>query len=88
MNTDLDKRITAIETRNKRVQQDKAWETSRTRKLSIMALTYLVVVSYLHFVVKISPWINGLVPVIGFALSTMTLTYLKKIWISRNKKRP
>lgn len=86
MNKDLNKRITAIENRNKRVQQDKAWETSWTRKLSIMTLTYLVVVSYLHFVVKISPWVNGLVPVIGFALSTLTLTYLKRFWISRNGK--
>ena len=67
---ELLERIENLEARNKRVEGDKAWETSWTRRLSIMLLTYLVVVFYLHFVVHISPLINALVPVIGFFLST------------------
>ena len=79
----LERRISTLEARNKRVESDKGWETSWTRKLSIMALTYLVVVSYLKFVVHIDPWINAVVPVIGFFLSTLTISIIKKYWISR-----
>jgi hypothetical protein len=81
-NEDLVKRIEKLESRNQRVEADKAWETSWTRRIAIMALTYLVVVSYLHFVVKIDPWINAVVPVVGFFLSTLTIRLLKKLWIS------
>ena len=83
MGKDLEKRLAAIEARNERVELDKAWETSWSRRISIMLLTYLVVVAYLHFVVRIDPWINALVPVLGFLLSTLTLSALKDYWISK-----
>lgn len=81
---DLQKRIEALEARNQRVENDKAWETSWARRLSIMALTYLVVVAYLAFVVRIEPWVNGLVPVIGFFLSTLTLSLVKTLWLKNH----
>lgn len=81
--TDLVERIEKLEARNKRVEADKAWEVSWTRRAAIMVLTYLVVASYLHFVVHISPWINAVVPVVGFFLSTLTISLLKKYWISK-----
>lgn len=76
-------RIEQLEARNTRVEADKAWETSWTRKLSIMVLTYIVVVCYLHFVVHINPWINAFVPVIGYFLSTITISALKRYWVSQ-----
>lgn len=82
----LEKRLEQIEQRNKRVESDKAWETSWTRKIAIAALTYLVVVAYLHFVIKINPWLNALVPVAGFLLSTLTISYLKKLWIENRER--
>jgi uncharacterized membrane-anchored protein len=81
----LVKRIELLEARNKRVDADKAWETSWIRKILIMVLTYLVVISYLHFVVHINPWINGFVPVIGYFLSTQTISIVKKRWIQKRK---
>lgn len=78
------KRLDKLEARNKRVEADKAWETSWVRKLVIMALTYLVVVAYLQFVVHIDPWINAFVPVIGFFLSTLTVSLIKSWWVGRN----
>ena len=36
---DLEKRIIEIEKRNKRVELDKSWETSLTRRLCIIVLT-------------------------------------------------
>lgn len=43
---DLEKEINEIKARNKRVELDKAWETSFTRKICICVLTYVVVVLY------------------------------------------
>jgi hypothetical protein len=83
---DLVNRIEKLEARNKKVEADKAWETSWIRRLLIMVLTYLVVISYLHFVVHINPWINGFVPVIGYFLSTLTVSAAKKQWIKKKKK--
>lgn len=83
MEQELIERIQQLEARNHRVQGDKAWETSWTRRISIMLLTYVVVSFYLHFVVHIDPWINALVPVIGFLLSTITVSYLKQRWLAR-----
>jgi hypothetical protein len=81
----LTSRIEALEARNRKVEADKAWETSWTRRLLIMLLTYLVVISYLHFVVHINPWINGFVPVIGFFLSTFTVSAAKKYWLDKRQ---
>ena len=77
----LEERVKKLEERNRRVEADKAWETSWARKLSIMILTYIVIVLYLNFVIKIDPWVNALVPVIGFFLSTLTVSLLKSIWL-------
>ena len=79
----LEERIIALEERNARVEADKAWETSWLRRVSIMLLTYLTVVAYLHFVIHISPWLNALVPVIGFLLSTLTVSLLKRTWLRK-----
>jgi hypothetical protein len=81
----LEERIANLETRNQRVEGDKAWETSWLRRLAIAALTYVTVAFYLRFVVHIDPWINALVPVIGYTLSTLTVTGLKKYWLSRKQ---
>ena len=77
---DLEKRLEAIEKRNKKVELDKAWETSWTRRLSIALLTYGVIVIYLVFIDNDKPYINALVPVVGFILSTFAMSWVKKIW--------
>ena len=81
----IEKRLKEIENRNKRVEADKAWETSWTRKISIAILTYLFVVAYLYFVIKIDPWLNALVPVVGYLLSNITISFLKKQWIKKRE---
>ncbi len=77
---DIEKRISKIEQRNKSVELDKTWETSNVRKLLIVVFTYLAIALYLKFIVGINPWINAIVPSIGFLLSTLTLPYFKKLW--------
>jgi len=81
----LEDRVARLEARNQRVEGDKAWETSWLRRGSIMILTYLTVVFYLHFVIHIDPWINALVPVIGYTFSTLTISRLKTWWLQRRR---
>ncbi len=83
---DLEKRIARIEQRNKQVEQNKAWETSWTRRASIALLTYVVVWMYLQFVVHVDPWINAIVPTTGFLLSTLTLGFIKSWWLEKYDK--
>ncbi len=78
---DLEKRIATIEERNERVEKDKAWETSVARKLVVLGLTYLVIGTYLHSTGLADPWLNAIVPALGFFLSTLTLGLLKNLWM-------
>lgn len=81
----LEKEIENIKNRNKRVELDKAWETSFTRKICIMILTYIVVVIYTYIIKKLDNiYLSSLVPVIGFFLSTLSLNIIRKIW-EKNK---
>lgn len=78
---DFEREIRAIKERNKRVETDKAWETSWVRRLCIMGLTYVVVVLYSATISQISNvWLSSLVPVMGFLLSTLSLRLVRKLW--------
>jgi len=82
---DLEKEVEAIKARNKRVETDKAWETSWTRRICIMVLTYVVVVLYSFTISKVQNiWLSSLVPVIGFTLSTLSLGLVRKFWEKRH----
>lgn len=76
----LEKRITEIEKRNRRVELDKAWETSYTRRVFVVIFTYLFIAMYLKYIIKIEPWLNAIIPTLGFLLSTLTLTFFKEFW--------
>lgn len=77
----IEKEINDIKERNKRVEKDKAWETSWTRRICIMILTYLVVIAYSYIIKKYDNiLLSSLVPVIGFTLSTLSLKLVRKIW--------
>lgn len=77
----IEKEIEEIKTRNKRVELDKAWETSWTRKICIMVLTYIVVVIYSYVTKNVdNVLLSSLVPVIGFTLSTLSLKFIRNLW--------
>lgn len=86
-NEELEQRITKIENRNKNVEANKAWETSYARRGLLILFTYLSIALYLKFIVGINPWINAVVPSIGFLLSTLTLPYFKKFWLKHFYKK-
>ena len=78
---ELKKEIEMIKKRNERVELDKRWETSFTRKICICILTYIVVVIYSYVIRKFDNiFLSSLVPVIGFTLSTLSLKFIRKIW--------
>ncbi len=78
---DFEQEINKIKERNKRVETDKAWETSWTRRICICILTYFVVVLYSWVISQISNiWLSSIVPVIGFTISTLSLKLVRKIW--------
>lgn len=81
----LEEEIKKIQERNKRVEMDKRWETSVTRRICIAILTYAVVVIYSYFIKNFdNVLLSSIVPVIGFILSTLSLKIIRKIW-QRNK---
>ncbi len=82
----LEERVAAIETRNKRVELDKKWETSFIRRVSIAVLTYGVVVSYLFVIDNDSPFVNGLVPAAGYVLSTLAIKAVRLRWENHENK--
>ena len=83
---DLKLEIDKINVRNRRVEADKAWETSWSRKLMILCLTYLVIVIFFFVSNLGNPWTNAIVPTIGFFLSTLTVPFFKNRWIKNYRK--
>lgn len=79
--------ITGILERNRRVEADKAWETSFVRRMIIALMTYVVVVAFLFVIHAPSPWLSALVPAIGFVLSTLTLSAFKGWWLNTAYKK-
>jgi len=82
----LTKRVEALEARNRRVELDKAWEGSIIRKVIVVSVTYCIVLVFLLVIHNDRPFINALVPPIGFFLSTLVVSDLKKLWIKRRQR--
>ena len=83
----IEQEIISIKERNKRVEKDKAWETSWLRRICIMVLTYIVVIIYSYLIRKYDYiFLTSLVPVIGFTLSTLSLKVVRRIWEKVSQK--
>lgn len=84
---ELQSEIVEIKKRNQKVEMDKTWETSWTRKIIILILTYIVVVIFFFFAQLSKPFINAVVPSIGFVLSTLSVPFLKNWWLKNQYKK-
>jgi len=78
---ELKKEIELIKERNKNVEADKAWEISLARKIVLAILTYISIGLYLSVIKVDRPWLNSIVPAVGFMLSTLTLGFFKRLWL-------
>jgi len=79
----VEKELKQIQERNKRVELDKAWETSLARKILILIFTYLAIGIYLWAIHIPKPWLNAIVPAVAFVLSTLTMPFFKKLWANK-----
>jgi hypothetical protein len=77
---DLQQQIDEIKQRNARVEADKGWETSWVRRGFITLVTYIFAVLWLYIIKNDRPWLNALVPAIGYLLSTISLASVKMWW--------
>lgn len=78
--------IEKIKLRNKKVELDKAWEISITRKIVICVLTYIVVLLFTIYINKDGNiFLNSIIPVLAFFISTQSLEVIKRIWLNKNK---
>lgn len=80
------KNIDAILERNIRVEADKAWETSKTRRACIAGITYIVASFFMWRIGVVDPLINALVPTGGYVLSTLSLSFVKRWWMHSRMK--
>ena len=83
----LEEKISKIEARNRKVEADKSWETSYTRRVLLFVFTYISIGLYLNVIQVENPWLNAIVPSIGFLLSTLTLPFFKNLWMKKRNTK-
>jgi len=83
---ELQKEIELLKERNKRVEADKAWETSKFRVFSVLLMTYIITSIVFYFIGVNDFLLNAFIPTIGFYLSTQSLPFIKKWWVNKNFK--
>lgn len=77
---EIEKELEKIKARNKRVELDKAWETSGIRKVCICILTYIVVIIYSYIVRNYENiFLSSLVPVIRIYFINTFIKICKEI---------
>ena len=64
----LEERRQKIESRNMKVEVDKAWETSLMRRFLLTLFTYLAISVYMWAIDISRPWFNAVVPAVAFML--------------------
>ena len=73
--------LESVEQRNARVEADKAWEISFTRRGIIALGTYVIIGGYLNFLNVNDAWLHAFVSPIAYLISTLTLPLYKRIWL-------
>jgi len=79
----IEAEIRKIQERNKKVEMDKAWETSLARKILVAIGTYFVMVLVMAAMDIANPLTGAIIPTLGFLLSTLSIDFVKSIWMRR-----
>lgn len=85
LSMETEKELLEIKERNKKVELDKAWETSWFRRVFISVMTFIVAVVWLWLIGEPGFILKALVPALGYILSTLTIGPLKGWWIKRRQ---
>ena len=79
---DLQTEILQLQQRNREKDRGKEFESSYTRVIFLMAVTYFTLLTYMALVIKsANPYLDAIVPTVGFNISTWSLPYVKEWWI-------
>ena len=76
----IEEQMRSILERNKRVEQDKAWEVSATRRTFIALVTYAIACYYLWLIDVPQFWLHAVIPTGGYVLSTLSLPWVMRWW--------
>ena len=82
MNESLEAEVQKLKERNTRVDLDKDWERSLTRRIFIVLITYCVAVVWLYIIKEHDIWLKAVVPAAGYILSTISIPQLKRAWLN------
>lgn len=83
----IEKEIQAIQERNRRVEADKAWETSLFRVLIITIATYVLTSAVLYLIGVENFYLASLIPTVGYFLSVQSLPFVKRWWLKKRAAR-
>lgn len=79
----IEQSLEEVSARNHRVELEKAWETSPTRIIAIVLVTYFLM-CLVFYLIGIANWgSNAVIPTLGYFLSTQSLPILKSWWIRK-----
>ena len=82
-----EEQLQAILDRNRRVEIDKAWEVSLTRRGFIALLIYATT-AFLFWINRLPvPLLQALIPSAAFVLSTLSLPWVKRWWVASAPRR-
>lgn len=76
----IEKEIQDINERNRRVEEDKRWEISWTRRLFLMVMTYISALLFLQATGFEKPFLAAWIPALGYIISTFSLPFLRTWW--------
>jgi len=81
--SEIENEIGKINTRNKRVEMDKAWETSLTRRIFISISTYLLISIFMMALGVEKPFVSAIIPAVAYLISTLSLGIVKSWWMKQ-----
>ncbi len=81
---ELKKEVEKIKARNKRVEADKAWETSWARAGIILLITYIFTTMFFLRTDQSPAYLLSLEPTAGFTIGLLSFGKLKSIWLKRH----
>lgn len=82
----LKQEIEKIKLRNKKVEKDKAWETSLTRTLFVAISTYILVFIFMYLINDPYPYYKAFIGAASYFISTLTYRVLKNWWLKKKEK--
>jgi len=80
---ELEAEIDRIKSRNQRIEADKAWETSFTRRMFISMSTYVLMVIFMAVLQVDKPFVSAVIPAVAYLISTVSLGMLKSWWLRK-----